>query len=233
MPGNKIISEWKLQGMTLNLIDRGGSVRLAQQTGDWDLLTCLVKAGFKEATRCALDIIFQYGFTIDTVDALRAYSAVPLADPPQQYLDVCYAVDWSRDHQTQQLFAIVLAGSSKQSDKDLLCKALRCSKADMRDGALYAASSFNDMPIIEAVIAIAASNPPASLNGTGEPSAIALCFQRWVERETLTAEDLSFWLRRSDTSPNYRCTKEWMNFTVCPAWRELPYLDAALRDSGV
>src|SRR5690348_9456810 len=90
--------EWSVGPTLLRLDPAQEAPRLKQQTPDYNVLHTLAKARVDGIPRCALDIIFQWGFDCgDCIDALRAYSEYPLEDPPEQYMDMFHQVDWSSD----------------------------------------------------------------------------------------------------------------------------------------
>ena len=193
-------TEWKIGSQCVKLrVDQANVASLDQQTDRRDLLSRLVERNCIEASRCALDLIFQWGhFCTDTKDALVAYSYLPVSDPPEVYLKMFSEVDWSQDHPTEALRAIILAGMKDKSGQ--LLSILSTLDSDFRDAALFAASSFVQPVIIEKVGELVVTTGWHDAFETGEMFAFATCFHRWLQRNIINITQVGDLLKRHQSA---------------------------------
>jgi hypothetical protein len=221
------ILQWKLGPISLDIDNSRGFLGLRQQTLESNLLYTLARARIDGVSRCALDLIFQYGQTcVDCQDALQAYSEHPLENPPPEYLDLFNQVDWNMDRPSEQARAIILAGSKKEAEKALLLRILGTLGEDFRDGALYAASSFPEHRFIEAVSKIAMSVTELGSSATGEMGAFITCYNRWIERGAINLQGIGEILRTFEKSDSrFMRANRLLNYILCPNWDRLPYLN--------
>lgn len=219
------VRSWHLGPVELTLSETRGILELEERGPDSDALSCLAKIGLPGVSLCALELIFQWGQEFaGLIDALRAYSERPLKDPPPQYLQAFNKVDWSVDMPPEQHKAIILAGSAKESDRLLLLKLLDHLAEDFRDGALFAASTFDELRFVEAVSRAAMSTSEQSAFATGEIWAFLSCYKRWIERNVVDMPTLDRLLRSLESkSPRLMRAGRLLNHIVCPRWDRIPH----------
>ena len=207
MDENLITKEWT-GTFRLSLAKRDEFFwELEQQTELGNLLRTLAPLKLPEVAHCALDIIFQLGHSSpDTDDALEAYAISPLPNPPQKYLDLFHSPDCSPDYQTYSLYAIVLAGSKKEEDIELLLQMLSRSRQGMNDAVLCAASASDDPRIVAKVAEL------SMIVDDHHIYTFMFCFGRWLKREVVTLQSLYEMLKavRSNRNP-----KRLLEQTIC------------------
>jgi hypothetical protein len=218
---------WSIGSIQLELIRSNGVLGLRQQNYKYDLLHTLALAHLDDEAiaNCALDIVFRWGHEcVDLDDALCAYSENPLQPPPHEYLAEFLAKNDIERGTANSIKAIILSGSNKEADKEMLLYLLRVIPSDYMDGALYAASSFTDSQLVDAVLNVALSQSENNLLETGNMRALTACFSRWIRRGLFSLDALDKLLRTrrtSQASPSHsNCI---INYVVCPHWRRLPY----------
>jgi len=197
MSGNFQNCSWQTGPYLLELANQDGNPRLNHQTRENDLLSTLAAAGFKEASACALDLVFNDDQGDDIYDAYAAFSFCPIDNPPAKHRAMFQEVDWTSDTPSKCRYAIILAASKAEYDRDLLYKLLKTLHGDFRDAALYAASSFSEWRFIEIVASIALS----------------------LESGQLQQLPISL-------ASSQRCRRLWkrpMNFIVCRERETLPF----------
>jgi hypothetical protein len=158
---------------------------------------------------------------------MRAYTEVPLPDPPKEYVDRCHGVDWEGSY-TRNHYAIVLAGSQRECDFVLLKRLLNNAPECMRDGPILAASSFSDAEFMSTLASIAMSVEEVTAQMTGEMWALRTSFDRWIRRDQLTHDGLLELLSRNENADErFLRAKRFMNYLRCPFWRDLPFPEEA------
>jgi hypothetical protein len=220
------IQAWQIGPVELKLIvDSAGVGDLDHQTPDCKLLRTLAASGVQGVAACSLDIVFQWGFrSRDVFDALAAYSYCPFETPPAQYLEEFRKVDWSSPTPPQALYAIILAGSNSEVDKELLLQILRTLNSDFRDGALFAASSFSDLKFIQTVASLALTTCEDEAFATGEMHGFLFCFKRWLDANVLSIEELEqLFISLATAQPCRMSWRRLMNYIVCRDWSRLPF----------
>jgi len=218
---------WLIGPYSLRLLRGDGPVRLNHQTPDWELLSTLAAAGFRDVADCALDIVFNHSPCVGDWDAMAAYSLCPLEEPPAAYMERFRKVDWSSDTPCEARYAIILAGRKDEADKALLLQILQRLSSDYLDAALYAASSFCERRFVEQVASVALSTCEDEAWATAEIHAYLFCFRRWLETEFISLTELREILASAHSSQASRISwKVLMNYIVCQDWRRLPFPEA-------
>lgn len=215
---------WTVGPYELRIASPPAVPALNHQTAHGNLLTTLALAGFRDVSRCALDLVFMDERLADIYDAYAAYSYAPLRNPPTEYVSKFRKVDWTCDSPQEHRYAIILAGSKDPSDKKLLSQILKTLNSDYLDAPLFAASAFQDAPLLKTVSALALSIDEDEAFATGAMHGFLHCFRRWIGEGLITQADLTklFSSIQSARGPRM-CWKRLLNYIVCRDWKRLPY----------
>ena len=215
--------EWDLGKFKITLTEENGWWELETQTFEHDLLTSIVDLYYPDLSQYILDIIFERVSFADWRDAMRAYAIKPLQPAPPDYLALCRETDWGSTSDKVHR-AIVLAESKDESDRKYLLEILENSREDIRDGALWAASSICDLRFVNSLAKIAMSVDEPTSFSTGELRIHTFAFNRWRQLGFLTTKEIEDTLRKYENNDNcYMRVERMMNYIECPFWSHLPY----------
>jgi hypothetical protein len=219
------LSGLRLQWRHDLLTNRG---TLSPQTKAGNILTALAELNRPDVSRLALEIVWSNSCCDGAthLDALRAYSQHPLADPPAAYVRECYDTDWEMTP-AAGFRTIVLVGLNSRRAQQEMLRALRAIPVGLRDDAICAASGFRDAAVVELIIQLAMETDVHDAHMTGEYRAFADCFRAWKDGGVISVCDLKRQLERFRDVRSEAMKRSLLNTIVAPGWEDLPYPELA------
>jgi hypothetical protein len=190
-------------------------VYLEPQTPDERILSTLVHIYPEPVARLALDLVFGHWFqAADLHDAMNAYVSRPLANPPEEYVQVCWNHDFSLTD-VRQLSAIILAGSKDPRATTFLLSILDKANSDVRDGPLYAASASKDYHVVCKVAQLAME----SSANDAENRLFVKCFKRWLKNDVVSEDELNEILQKFERShPQFLKARDLLSAVDLTRW---------------